>query len=337
MIETVLGPVEASAWGRTCMHDHLLSDSSRLQRAGQDPSLDGLPVSVEHLGYLRTNLLSSADNLRLDDPALAVAELAPARGAGERALVECSSWGLGPDHRGFPEISRASGVAVVSAYGAYVPRTVPAWIAAMTEAELEAHLVEALTVAIPGTDFRAGMLGIMGTTGELDDRELVQLRAAARAAASVGAAVSVRLEPEARRGLEVLALLADEGLDAERVVFTNSDEFMDAAYWDELASAGAVLEMCFGTEAVHLGRIENPSDRDRVAFFTEFLAEHPRSRHVLGESVWTKMQLRAYGGYGYGHLLGAIVPELAARGVSEARIDGMLVAEPVRLLDLQRA
>lgn len=333
MIETVLGRIEVTELGVTCMHDHLLSDSARLQRSGAEPVPADLSVRIEHLGYLRGNMLASADNLRLDDPGLASVELAPALAVGQRAVVECSSWGLGPDHARLPAVARTSGVTVVSAYGAYIPRTLPGWIAEMPEAELEAHLLEALTVAIPGTGFRAGMLGIMGTTAELSGREREMLRAAARAASGVGAAVAVRLDPEARRGLDVLDVLGRAGLPADRVVFSNADEYMDVGCWDELAAAGAVLEMCFGTEAVHVGRVDNPSDRERVAFFRDFVSSHPRSRHVLGQSVWTKTQLRAYGGYGYAHLVGRIVPALREAGVAADRLDDMLVAEPGRLLD----
>lgn len=333
MIETVLGPVDATAWGPTCMHDHLLSDASRLRRDGAEPAPAGLDVAIEHLGYLRWNLLASADNLRLDDPELAVAELAPARAAGQAALVECTSWGLGPRHAALPAISRASGIAVVCAYGAYVRQTLPDWIAAMDETELEAHLRDALTVAVPGTAFRAGMLGIMGTTEGLPDVERGMLRAAARAAGPTGAAVSVRLEPDERRGLEILEILAGEGLAADRVVFANADEFMDIGYWDDLAGAGAVLEMCFGTEAIHAGRVDNPSDRERLAFFEGFATERPDARIVLGESVWTKTQLRAYGGFGYSHLVTRVVPELRRRGLGDEALHAMLVAEPARLLD----
>jgi phosphotriesterase-related protein len=315
------------------MHDHVLSDSSRLQRAGAAPGPGSDEVTPEVLGYLRWNTLALADNLRLDDPDLAVTELARAVARGQTALVECSSWGLGPDHAGLPAISAASGMTIVSSYGAYIPRTVPGWIAQMSEGELETHLFEALTVAIPGTSFRAGTLGIMGTTDELAPREREQLRAAARAAVRTGAGVSVRLDPEAFRGLEVLGILAGEGLPADRVVLTNADEYLDRGYWGELADAGAVLEMCFGTEAVHDGRVDNPSDRERLAFFPAFVADHPRARHVLGQSVWTKAQLRAHGGHGYAYLMERIVPVLQERGVPAARIQTMLVEEPRRLLD----
>lgn len=333
MIETVLGPIPADLLGATSMHDHVLADSSSLQHPGASSAPDLDRIDVQSLGYLRWNALASADNLRLDDEDTAVAELLAAGCSGLRAIVDCSSWGLGPQHAAYPRLSRDSGVTIVSAYGAYIPRTVPGWIAQLTETELEEHLFAALTVAIPATSFRAGMLGIMGTTGDFALRERVQLRAAARAASRAGASVSVRLDPESRNGLEVLDLIARAGLALDRVVLTNADEYPDAAYWADLVAAGAVLEMCFGTEQVHDGRMDNPSDRERLAFFAGAAERHPDARLVLGESVWTKMQLRAFGGYGYGYLLERIVPELLRRGLEAARLERMLVDEPRRLLD----
>ncbi|MFJ6654376.1 hypothetical protein ACIQLJ_16420 [Microbacterium sp. NPDC091313] len=333
MIETVLGAIDARSLGATSMHDHVLSDASALHRSGSAPLPESARVAAEALGWLRWNALGLADNLRLDDPELAVEELSVLAPTAQRALVECSSWGLGPRHADLAAISAASGVTIVVAYGAYVPRTVPEPFASLGEDALERRFFEVLSVAIPGAGYRAGMLGIMGTTDALAERERQQLRAAARAAVRTGAAVSVRLDERAYRGLEVLELLAAEGLSADRVLFTNADEFLDAAYWADLSAAGAVLEMCFGCEMVHDGRMDNPSDRERLAFFPRFVEDQPSARLVLGQSLWTKMQLRRHGGHGYDYLQRRIIPALRIAGVDMERIERMLVAEPARLLD----
>lgn len=333
MIETVLGAVDAATLGVTSFHDHVASDSSRLQRAGADPGPASDRVGPDTVDYLRESMLALADNLRLDDDDLAVHELRLAAAAGLRTLVDATSWGLGPDHARLPDISRRSGVAIVCSYGAYIRRTLPEWLADLDERALERHFVTALVDAVPGTAYRAGILGIMGTTGELPEDEKRMLRAAARAAVTGGSSLTVRLDPDARNGLEALALCTDGGLAPDRVVFTNADEFLDASYWSDLADAGAVLEVCFGTEAVHRGRVENPSDAERLSFFVDFCAAHRRSRHVLGGSLWTKAQLVAHGGAGYGHLVADIVPALVRGGIPRARLDEMLVDEPRRLLD----
>lgn len=333
MIETVLGPMEATDLGPTSMHDHVLADSARLQRPGEQPPPLGPPtVRPETRDYLRRNMLAFVDNLRLDDPDAAVDELRVAVAAGQSALVESTSWGLGPDHARLPDISRRSGMTIVVAYGTYIRSTLPPDIAALDEGGLHDLFSAALEDAVPGTEYRAGLLGILGTTAGLPGVERGMLRAAADAAGASGAAVTVRLDPDARDGIGVLDELAGAGLPADRVVFTNADEFMDAAYWRELSDAGATLEMCFGTEDVHVGRMFNPTDAERLRFFLDAVAARPEASYVLGQSVWTKAQLARHGGYGYAHLLGSVVPELTAR-LGEPRVAEMLVGEPRRLLD----
>lgn len=333
VIETVLGAVPASALGPTSMHDHVLSDAARLERAGAEPAPAGPPiVRRENRDYLRRNMLAFADNLRLDDADAAIDELRLAVAAGQAALVEATSWGLGPGHAALPAIARASGMTIVVAYGTYIRSTLPSAIAALDEDGLHALFSTALDDAVPGTTYRAGMLGILGTTAGLPAPERAMLRAAADAARVGGACVSVRLDPDARDGIAVIDALSEAGLSPERVVFTNADEFLDAAYWRDLSDAGATLEMCFGTEDVHVGRVHNPTDAERLAFFVDAVEADEGARYTLGQSVWTKAQLTRHGGFGYAHLLATIVPILRAR-LDEGRVTAMLVDEPRRLLD----
>jgi phosphotriesterase-related protein len=117
------------------------------------------------------------------------------------------------------------------------------------------------------------------------------------------------------------------------VIFGNVDEFADRAYLGALARAGATLEWCFGNEAYYRNGYKDPTDAERLAGAEALLAAGHAERMVLGCSVWTKSQLRAYGGMGYAHLLRRIVPELARRGVGETDLRRMLVDNPARLLD----
>lgn len=333
MIQTVRGPVPPESLGPCSFHDHLLSDASSLRRPGTRPEPASDRVGPDTREYLRTNMLALADNLRLEDSALAARELEAAWGAGQRSVVEATSWGLGPDHAGLARLAAKTPVMIVPAYGDYIVRTLPPERRELGEDGWERDFFAALHDGVPGTDYRAAILGILGTTAELPPIEHALLRAAARAAVRTGASVTVRLDPDRPRGLDVLAVVGAEGLPADRVVFTNGDEFADAAVWDDLAGAGAVIEMCFGTEDSHGDRVANATDAERLAFFLDFCATHPSSRHVLGQSVWTKAQLTAFGGLGYGHLFERIVPALRASGLSADRLDAMLVNEPRRLLN----
>lgn len=335
MIQTVLGPVPASALGVTSMHDHLVSDARMLHAPVLEPAPAGERVCPENLEFLQLNLLALADNLVLDDDELAAAELARARELGQGAMVELTSWGLGPQPARLPAISRAAGVHVIAGCGVYLDRPHPEWIVARSAAELSQRFLTALEEELePGCGFRAGILGIIGTGEPLSPSEERVLTAAAEAAGRSGAALTVRLDAEARRGLELLARIEAAGCPPERVIFGNVDEFIDLPYHRELAAAGATLEWCFGNEARLREGLHEPSDAERYEALLELLSEPGmEQRCVLGCSVWTKTQLRVNGGGGYAHLLGSVLPALYAGGLSEASATSMLVSNPVRLLD----
>jgi phosphotriesterase-related protein len=333
MIETVLGPIAADQLGPTSMHDHLLTDARALGSPPREPAPADPRVTIENLGFLRWNLLGLEDNLVLDDAPLAVAELGHATAAGQAGLVDLTVWGLGPDHAGLPAIARASGMHVMVGFGAYIEKTHPAFLVELTGAEIEARMHAALTVALPDVDFRAALLGIVGTGSPIGASEDRVLRAAGAAAGRAGAAINVHLHPTGFLGLEVLDLLAAEGTPANRVIFDNVDKHMDLGYLRELAAAGATLEWCFGNEAYYRDGLKDPTDAQRLAGLTALLDEGLAGSMVLGHSIWVKTQLRAFGGMGYDHLLTRIVPELRRRGVNEDDVQRMLVDTPRRLLD----
>jgi phosphotriesterase-related protein len=317
------------------MHEHLLCDARMLAAPAAEPLPAGERVTIESLGFLRWNLLALEDNLVLDDTGLAATELSDAAAFGQRAVVDLTSWGLGPRPAELPAISRAAAVHVVAGCGAYLDRPHPEWIATQSAAQLTATFLAALEAELePGCGFRAGILGVIGTGEPLRGSEERVLLGAAEAAGRSGAAIVVRIDAAARRGLEVLARIEAAGCPAAQVIFGNVDEYIDVPYHRELAAAGATLEWCFGNEARLREGLREPSDGDRLEALLEILAEQGMAeRCVLGCSVWTKTQLRAYGGMGYEHLLRWIVPELYGGGASEASVEAMLVSNPARLLD----
>lgn len=333
MIETVLGPVTAEGWGPTSTNEHLLTDSRGLARTLPDGSFLEGPPRLETWGDLRWNWMSMPDNLTLDDAATAAQELTDAKAAGLDAVVEATSWGMGPRHANLPEISRASGVHIVAAYGSYIDKTLPAWWRDFGEGEMLAQFRAALTDAVPGTAYKAGLLGLLGTSAEISAAEARALRAAGNAAAEAGAAVSIRLDAAARRGPEVAGILTSAGLAPERILFCNIDKVLDLDYVCEVVDTGAVVEFAFGSDHSFGGGIRDHTDRERLDFLGALIAARPDAAITLSCSVWTKGQLTRYGGMGYGHVLTRIAPLLAKVGVDDARLHDMLVARPVALLD----
>jgi phosphotriesterase-related protein len=334
VIETVLGPIEADELGVTSMHEHLLADARILHAAAREPPPESGRVTIENLGFLRWNLLALEDNLVLDDAGLATEELARAAALGQRVVVDLTVWGLGGRPRDLPAIARAAGMHVIAGCGAYLDRPHPPEVANVPQDELTERFAAALEHEIePGCGVRAGLLGLIGTSEPVTDSEQRVLRAAGAAAGRTGAAVTVRLDPSARRGEWVLEQLEAAGCPAAQVIFGNVDEFADREYLGALARAGATLEWCFGNEAYYRDGYKDPTDAERLDAICAVLDDGLGDRCVLGCSVWTKTQLRAYGGMGYDHLLRRIVPTLRSRGVPDDVLDAMLVHNPRRLLD----
>ena len=335
MIQTVLGAIPAEELGVTSMHDHLLADSRLLGAPASEPLPEDPRVRIENLGFLRWNLLALEDNLVLDDAELAAAELGRAAALGQRSLVDLTCWGLGPSPARLPAIARAAGVNVIAGVGAYLDRPHPEWISSQSAAELTASFLRALEEELePGCGFRAGIIGVLGTGEPITASEERVLLGAAEAAGRSGAAMTVRIDAGARRGLELLARIEAAGCPPSQVIFGNVDEFIDVPYHRELAAAGATLEWCFGNEAYLRPGLREPSDAERVEALLELLGDPGmEERCVLGCSVWTKSQLRSYGGMGYEHLLLRILPALYGGGLSEASANSMLVSNPARLLD----
>ena len=334
MIQTVLGPIQADELGITSMHEHLLADARILRAAPREPLPETARVTIENLGFLRWNLLALEDNLVLDDADRAAEELGRAAALGQRAVVDLTVWGLGARPRDLPAIACATGLHVIAGCGAYLDRPHPPEVAGRSEAELVERFVAALEDEIePGSGVRAGLLGLIGTSEPVTDSEQRVLRAAGAAAGRTGAAVTIRLDPAARRGEWVLEQLATAGCPPQQVIFGNVDEFVDREYLGALARAGATLEWCFGNEAYYRDGYKDPTDAERLDGICALLADGFGDRCVLGCSVWTKTQLRAYGGMGYDHLLRRIVPTLRARDVPEDALEAMLVTNPRRLLD----
>jgi phosphotriesterase-related protein len=315
------------------MHDHLIIDARALHAPSREQAPESDQVCIENLGYLRWNLLALEDNLVLDDDELASVEAGRAAQCGQRALVDLTSWALGPQPHRLPAISRAAGLHVVAGVGVYLDRPHPAWVAEIGDDALADRFVEAIVDELDGSGFRAGIIGIIGTSEPITAGEERVVRASGAASAATGVPVTVRLDSTARRAADVLTWLSDAGCRTPKIIFGNVDEYAEADYLCDLADSGATLEWCFGNEAYYRDGYKDPTDAERLGVLVEVLERGYSDRCVMGCSVWTKTQLRAYGGMGYDHLLRRIVPELRRRGIGEDIIDEMLVANPARLLD----
>ena len=299
-IETVLGPIDVQALGPTSMHEHVFIDATVWHEP--PPVHDPPPsdeVDMKSIGYLRWNPGAIADNLILDDEEIAGEELELFRDAGGAAIVDLTCVGIGPSPLRLADVSRRTGVQIVAGCGFYVDASHPAWLEGLDDDEITALLIRDLTEGIDGTNVKAGIIGEIGTSSPVTDREARVLRAAARAASATGAAVNVHVDEGGMEGPAVVEVLAGEGANLDRVVLSHMDQCLDPGYHRGLLDSGVVLSFdCFGSQSLALAGRAEPNDLDRMEAVAGLVHDGFSQQIVLGCDVWAKYMLRSFGGWG---------------------------------------
>jgi phosphotriesterase-related protein len=334
-IHTVLGPIEPDQLGPTNMHEHLLIDG----RAWLDSPREDYPsdqkVTLENLGFVRWNLLSLEDNLIMDDTDLAIKEVMPVKESGGSGIVDLTVIGLGRRPRDLQEIARGSGLHIMTGCGFYIHGSHPDWLEQRSVEQLTEQMVTELTEGLDGTGVLPALIGEIGTSDPVTDREWRVVTAAGRAGAQTGAAVNIHLDPRGAHALAVLDVLTGQGMPADRVIFSHMDEHFDRDYHLAVGRAGAVLEYdTFGSEFYFGPLFKDPTDEQRMQYVRMLVDEGFEKQLVLSSDVWVKAQMRAYGGMGFDHVMRRIVPALRdAYGIPQSALDTMLIETPRRLLD----
>lgn len=337
-VMTVLGPVAPEQLGITLPHEHLLLDLSCLWRQPRDAArafLVDAPLTPATRSLLLSDPYHSRANMLLDDLEMVTSEVARFAALGGRSIVDLSTRSIGPYPQQLAEIARRSGLHIIAGTGVYVQPAHPAWVAEATVAELAARMVAELRDGFAGSGVRAGIIGEIGTRSPIHPDEEKALRAAAQAHHATGVAINVHLSIFAREGHRVLdILLHQEHVAPNRVALSHLDELPDPQYHRSLAERGVYVEFdCFGSECYfdEDGQRE-PCDAERVEALLRLCDAGYTNQLLISQDVCTKMQWRHYGGMGYDHILRTIVPRLRRRGLDDATLSQIMVANPRRLL-----
>lgn len=350
-VMTVLGPIDAERLGVTLMHEHLLIDVSYKWQPPTEVTLRALaeqPITLANLGYLRRNIGAVKANFRLDDVDTAVAEALAFKREGGSTIVDVSPVGIGRDPRALRAIAAQSGVNVVTCTGYYLARSHPAAVAGASVDALAEDMIAEIHDGIGDSGIRPGIIGEIGlgepmyvpghTGDEMHPDEAKVLRAAGRAQMATGLPLTLHIYNYRPNRLAHLALdvLAAEGVALDRVVVGHLDVRIDVEYAASVIERGAYAEFdTFGIEAyLDTSLSEYPRDTERVAALLELVQRGYVERLLVSHDVCTKMQLVAYGGWGYGHLSRHIEPRLKKAGLSQDQLATIRQANPRRLLDV---
>lgn len=303
MIQTVLGEIRPEELGVTLCHEHLAVNLSTVRN---DP-----------------------DSVFTDSP-LIRDEVLKAKSLGVQSFIEVSCNDMGRDVRALQQLSKATGVHIVCATGFYLDVYHPDWVRNGTIEEIQAQFVHDLTEGIDDTGIKAGVIGeVAGEADRLTESETKVLSAAARAGAHCGCAVTTHCQM-GKMGLEQSALLQKNGQNPEKIVLGHLDLANDMEYYREVLKTG--VNIAFDT----CGKIAYLADEIRADNLCRLLDEGWGGHIMLSNDISRKSYLTANGKFGYTAVLGRVVPMLKNRGVTEADLNKLLVANPARIFNIEK-
>ncbi len=298
-VVTVRGPVAPDELGITLSHDHVLCD-----------------------GWGIRELYDAI----LDDEELAVAEVQRYADRGGGTICDPTNIGLARDPLALRRISERTGVHIVMGAGWYRERVYPDYVLEELPDRLAERLVRELVDGVDDTGVRPGFIGEIGTERHhVTPAQERVFRAAGRAHRRTGCPIMTHTTHWGELAIEQLDVLAEEGVDARRVIVSHLGDRPGIHWWLPIAERGAWLDI------------------DNLAFVAGYAPLHVRADNVaalcaeglvgqilLSNDICELGQLDFYGGCGYANVIDNFLPMLRERGVDEEAIETMLVHNPAR-------
>jgi phosphotriesterase-related protein len=211
VVQTVLGPIDASKLGFTLTHEHVGSGSEKI---------------------FSSRASSVAD---------AVDKLKEARDAGIDTIVDVTTFDVGRDIRYREEISRKSGMQIVAATGQHF--FAPESYSARTLEEITELFIREIEHGIEDTDIKAGVIKVAARSDIMTTAEGKVFKAAARANKATGAPIATHSNSHLRAGEKQAEIFEAEGVSPTRVSLGHSDDTDDMNYLIGLAKRGYTLGM----------------------------------------------------------------------------------------------
>ncbi len=336
------------------MHEHIFIDNrlsldkpEKWQTSGIAPYPDtpsrlelwSRPLTPDIYAQLELGWPQNAEALVLDDELVAAEEINAYRELGGGAIVEVSSIGLNRSPEQLHRVSMQTGVPIIMGTGWYLDEWMPDDVTERSINDLAAQIVRDITVGIGLTGIRAGIIGEVGAEAQLPDmpmtlREIKSVRAAARAALATGSSISLHTFFAPGDPFTPLDILAEEGMPMDRVIVGHVHAAItrDLDYLMALAARGIYLEFdLLGYRESNV--VEDVLDDRAVAEGILTLIREGFGRRILvSHDVYSKIQLRKYGGHGYTFVHRYFLPYLRRMGASKEDINRIMIENPGHIL-----
>jgi phosphotriesterase-related protein len=306
-IETVSGPVDDGDLGLTLAHEHLT-----------------LVTETVHAQY----------PYLYDDEAIYDAAVEQVRNAMERGvktIIDPSCMDIGRDAHLAQRVVEATGIQLVMCTGIYGMHYtfLPQYFQNRDPSALVDAFVHDIETGIQGTEVKAAFLKCaVDEPGITDDVERI-LRAVAQASLKTGRPIMAHSQPATRRGLEIMDVFDDEGIDPRKVQVAHTGDTDDLDYIEELLARGPWIGMDrYGLDMFL------PTDQ-RNATVIELCKRGYANRMTLSQDAcptmdWYPAELKPQLApeWDFTFLWRGVLPVLSDGGVSDDEIDTMMRDNP---------
>jgi len=344
-VQTVLGQINPENLGITLCHEHLLIDflafCEEPERAFERKMAQE-PVKLENLWWVRQNLFTNLDNVRMIDKDLAIREANRFKEAGGGTIVELTNIGIGRDPQNLALISRTTGLNIIMGSGYYVGSTQSEKVRKMNNEQLADVIVKDIIDGVNETDIRAGIIGEIGVSVPIDEFEIKSLQSAAIAQKKTGAPINIHPSHSDNLVLENIKILKEAGADLNRVVISHCDSW--SFTYDILKlilDEGCYVEFdCFGYDGyfpMYQGRhFHMPSDAQRIKTLLKLINEGFLKKLLIAGDHCVKTSLTEFGGYGYDHIIRNVIPLMMRYGIKKDQILEVLISNPKEILTFKK-
>jgi phosphotriesterase-related protein len=310
-----------------------------------------LPVTMDILEELRRDPMINRDNLVIDDPDVVAYEVELYRAAGGTTIVDLTLPVMGRNPEALKRLAMKTGVNIVMGTGHYIQPTHPPYVAAATAEQLAQEIIAEVREGVQGTGIRPGIIGEVGTSGDIHEDERKMLHAAVLAQAETGLAINIHPPvPFGESPLGVIRVLEDAGAQLDRVVISHMDfRIHDESLHRAVADKGVTLsydrfgkehswesyvDATYSPDRIHF---REETDWDVTALITRLVRDGYSDRIVLSHDIGLKICLKTYGGGGLIFVQHHVLRYLREQGVSEDDIEQMTIRNNQRLLTIPGA
>jgi phosphotriesterase-related protein len=316
-VNTVLGPLETNKLGITLMHEHLLA------------STGGIPQIYPEL-------------LGKDFKERIIKGLTAAKQGGISTIVDTATMDLGRDIKLLAELSRRSGVNIISCTGWNLD--MPRVIGSFTADQFSQIFTREIREGIEGTNIKAGLLKSAADFEGVTPIIAILLRGVARAHLATGVPIMLHSYSPGQVGRQQIAILKEEGVDLRQVKVDHSLDTADLEYLTWILEQGCYLGLD-RLPAIYLIPNTGVSLESRIKTIKYLIDAGYANRLLLSHdailvstffdtiSKADKEKIARDNPYGLLYIHKVVIPKLRELGVPEEILKSIFIDNPRRFFD----